>query len=565
MKIRLLLLIFGCLLGSFEVYGQKVVQVEVNSQTRGLVPSKQWLTNLDSAEYLVDQILQTKLNEGYLEAGWKVDLQGDTSYYRLSEGKLYSWSKIQLVDDSLGFDLGFEDSVNIPYPKPYQVLEQWLSLREKSGFPFAQAQLQVVSMTNGLLQGLIQLDPGPFITWDSLEVKGNTKTQRKYLQRFSGITPGTPFSQDRYEQAVKKIGANTYFTWESEPELQFRTRQAVPVFSLRDRRINVFDGIVGFLPNANEPGRLLVTGQVDLRLFHLGGKGREAGLQWQKLNQQSQSLDVRFKERFLLGSPLDVEVTFSLLKQDSSFVNRNFGIDFGLQITERNYLTFFHRRQSGDLITVDSEGADLGELVDFRWNHYGVRWDWSDIDQPESPRRGSRFQSEVSVGNKRIIENTGIPQEAYDEVDQSSPQIQAKVTAEKNLYVKPRYGVWLNFSAGHIQNQNLFLNELFRLGGLKSIRGFYETFFFAQSFGYLNMEHRLYLDSRSYLMVFSDVGVLSNPFSSPRLNRPVSFGSGINLDTGGGLFSFVVAVGKSNEQPMSFSYSRVHFGYLARF
>jgi hypothetical protein len=66
-------------------------------------------------------------------------------------------------------------------------------------------------------------------------------------------------------------------------------------------------------------------------------------------------------------------------------------------------------------------------------------------------------------------------------------------------------------------------------------------------------------------MVFADFGILKNPFEVQEIDRPVSFGTGINLDTDGGLFSFVLALGKSNSQPLSFSYSRIHFGYLARF
>lgn len=564
MKSWLVVLLVGCHLCSGPLLAQKMARIDFLELKSGSSDSSFLIADQDSIVLLADQILKEKHDEGYLEAFWEVKSESDTIQYHLILGDKYSWKQLEKTD-TLEFQLAGAHAYPLPYSYPYDQMEAWISYQEQRGFPFAQASIQVTQMEVGYLYGRLQLDLGPLITWDSVKVEGNTRTKQNYLQRISGIIPGTPFSQDNYEKAVKKVGANPYFIWESPPQLQFRTRQAVPVFSLKDRRINVFDGIVGFLPNANEPGRLLVTGQVDLRLFHLGGKGREAGIQWQKLNQQSQSLDMRFKERFVLGSPLDIEANFSLLKQDSSFVNRSFGVDFGLQISELSYLTFFHKRQSGDLIGVGADEGELQDLIDFRWNHYGLKWDWSSLDQLDSPRKGSRIRSQFSVGNKRIIENTGIPEEAYEGVDKSSPQFQTTFGIEKNLFVNPRYGIWLNWAGGHIGNKNLFLNELFRLGGLKSIRGFYETFFFAQTYSYLNMEHRLYLDSRSYLMVFSDAGVLRNPFASPELDRPFSIGTGINLDTGQGLFSFVLALGKSNTQPMSFTYSRVHFGYLARF
>ena len=79
------------------------------------------------------------------------------------------------------------------------------------------------------------------------------------------------------------------------------------------------------------------------------------------------------------------------------------------------------------------------------------------------------------------------------------------------------------------------------------------------------MEQRLFFGENSYLMVFSDLGFLENPYYEPEKDYPVSFGAGINLETGNGVFRFIYGLGKSNLQPLSFSYSRIHFGYLARF
>jgi hemolysin activation/secretion protein len=125
--------------------------------------------------------------------------------------------------------------------------------------------------------------------------------------------------------------------------------------------------------------------------------------------------------------------------------------------------------------------------------------------------------------------------------------------------------MWFKGNGGFIQNENLLLNDLFRLGGLKTIRGFNENFFFARSFGYLSMEQRLFFGENSFLMVFVDAGILENPYFASSIDRPISFGAGLNLETGSGLFLFIYGVGRSNLQPLEFSYSRIHFGYLARF
>jgi hemolysin activation/secretion protein len=125
--------------------------------------------------------------------------------------------------------------------------------------------------------------------------------------------------------------------------------------------------------------------------------------------------------------------------------------------------------------------------------------------------------------------------------------------------------MWFYFSGGFTQNKNLLLNDLFRIGGLKSIRGFNENFFYARSYGSMNVEQRLFFAENSFLMIFADLGILENPYFAPEIDKPYSFGAGVNLETGAGIFRFVYGVGKSNQQPLDFSHSRIHFGYLARF
>lgn len=513
-----------------------------------------------------DSLKQVLQRKGFLESEVKKVFQGDTLNFLVLEGPLYYWSFIDLsgIPDSFLKELG---PIKNGYPAPYQWLDELLRISENRGFPFASAKLDSILVEGNALQGRAQFDLGPLIVWDSISLPASSKTSPKYLQLFSGMEIGEPFSQVQFEKAIQKILRSHYFSLNGSPEISFQNRSAIPFFPIQERRINVFDGVIGLLPNENEPGKLLVTGQVDLQLYHLGGKGRNIALQWQRLNVQSQSLELGYREAFIFQSKLDLGAHFSLLKQDSSFVNREFEVDFGYRISDSGYLRFFSNRKAGDLLQAEfvDRGSSLPNSLDYRWTQYGLKSEWDFRDDVIFPRKGALFRANFSVGNKKILENTGIPETAYQGVSKSSLQLQGGIEGEKHLYLNPIFGMWFRGSMGIIQNENLFLNEYFRLGGLKSLRGFNEKFFFARSYGYLSLEQRLFFSDNTYLMAFADMGVLENEFNSPKKDKPFSFGTGINLDTGGGLFSFVFALGKSNVQPLSFEYARVHFGYLARF
>lgn len=518
-------------------------------------------------QFFIDSLKNGLIATGFLELTQEEkSLGSDSSALILSLGAKYYWKEIKTDE----IPVSIRDKIS-PLKPDYNSLIRWMKeatlLAENQGFPFAQIRLGQIEKRGDSIDASLIFDRGPLITWDSVEVIGDTKTQKKYLQQLVDLQPGTPFSQADLSAAAVFLRRSPYFLLEEPPMVSFQIKTAKPSFRLRDRNANVLDGIVGLLPNENEPGKMLITGQLDLELYHLGGKGRDVLLHWQRLNIQTQSLDISAKESFLFNSPLDVKVGFNLLKQDTTFLNRYFSLDFGYRISNSGYLTFFAKRQAGDLISTFRyrENTELPEVADFRWNQYGIHFELNKLDDPFLARRGWLLQSEFAAGNKKILQNTGIPDEAYLGIDLNTPQYQGKILIENHFFLSPNFGLWLRGSGGIMRNENLFLNDLFRLGGLKSIRGFNENFFYARSYGFINFEQRLFFDKSSYLMVFVDGGMIENPYFAASKDYPVSFGAGINLETGSGVFRFIYGLGKSNLQPLEFSYSRIHFGYLARF
>lgn len=563
MRVCFLILSALFFLGVVQCPAQELYRVSWKQQLESTDQSRLF-SSKGSATRLMDSLSVEFRSLGYLMLSWEEIKKNDTLTFQLQTGKRYGWKSVKQgnVPDEWWEKLSPPSEV---YLGPYAWMESLVKSLENEGFPFAAVRIDSLKVEGEQLTGVYKLDNGPLILWDSIKVEGETKTTQKYLQLYSGIVPGKPFSQKQFESSVRRISRSPYFQLDSIPFLGFQLKNARPHFKLRDRRINVFDGVVGLIPNSNQPNSMLVTGDINLQLYHLGGKGRDISLHWQRPNFQSQNLDLSAKESFLFGSPLSFQLDFSLLKQDTSFVNRRISLEFGYSFSESGNFRFFNRRQAGDLIGGFESVESLPEYLDYRWNNYGFGAQWNWLDDLAFPRKGSKIEVEFSLGNKNLIENTALPIELYRTFEKSSTQLQADFQAEKHVFVTSLWGMWLRVKSGVLKNDNLFLNELSRLGGLKSIRGFNEMYFFADRYALLNLEQRLFFGKGSYLMAFGDLGVINNPFISPKTDRPRSFGLGINLDTDGGMFSFVVGMGKSAFQPATISQARIHFGYLARF
>ena len=112
----------------------------------------------------------------------------------------------------------------------------------------------------------------------------------------------------------------------------------------------------------------------------------------------------------------------------------------------------------------------------------------------------------------------------------------------------------------------LFINEMKRLGGINSIRGFNENFFFASEYSIFAAEWRYYLEQATYFSLFVDAGyIMARTPDITTRTLPVSTGVSLHLDVGKSQFYFTYALGRSALQPFGLQYAKIHFGLRSHF
>jgi hypothetical protein len=111
-----------------------------------------------------------------------------------------------------------------------------------------------------------------------------------------------------------------------------------------------------------------------------------------------------------------------------------------------------------------------------------------------------------------------------------------------------------------------FVNELFQIGGIKTLRGFDEESIFASEFIIATVEYRYLIGPSSYLFTFIDAAhagrksYLSN-FSGNFLGA----GLGLSFETKSGIFNLAYAAGKKPDSALNFRESKIHFGFVSLF
>jgi hemolysin activation/secretion protein len=115
-------------------------------------------------------------------------------------------------------------------------------------------------------------------------------------------------------------------------------------------------------------------------------------------------------------------------------------------------------------------------------------------------------------------------------------------------------------------NSTIFRNELFRIGGLKTLRGFDEESIFCSTYIIPTMEYRFLFSKNSNLLLFAEGAWYDNNSNGKYLqDTPISVGAGVNFETKAGILSLNYGIGNQFGNGFDPRSGKIHFGLTALF
>ena len=155
----------------------------------------------------------------------------------------------------------------------------------------------------------------------------------------------------------------------------------------------------------------------------------------------------------------------------------------------------------------------------------------------------------------------------YDTVTLTSFQYKIDTKTDFFLPVFKRCALKLGLQSGWLFTTTpISLNEQYRIGGNRLLRGFNEESIFATQYIVGALEFRLLIGRNSYLYAFIDAAYVANiTRNASQFDTPSSFGAGIVFETKVGLFGFTLAAGREKGNPFDLRNTKTHFGYVSLF
>jgi len=525
---------------------------------------------------LVEKTVSGRLNEmyydGYLAAHiLDQKIERDTVACTIFRGERYNLKYLSPgnVDEEILNRLDFKKYLKKGRYFQIKTIEKFflalLEYSENNGYPFATVKLDSIQIEVHNISANVNWKKGPLIVYDSIEIVGYHNLKRDWINEYLNIVPGEVYKQKTIDAIPDKIRSLTFLGLVDEPRVNFYSNKSKITIEVRDRKVNNIDGLLGIFPNSREGQKILITGSLKLHLYNLFASAKQLHFDWQKVNVSSQTLNAGFYFPRFLKMPLGVKAEFSLLKEDTLYLNRTTLLSLDFKPGKNQLFNFITEFENSDLLTSDENYAMTNNLNNYKLSYYGLTYQYRALDDSWFPKRGWRFLIEGYVGQKKF-EVLSEPQAGVNQNEtMRSTQYKIRSTLEDYLSLSNSYVIKLKLSGGTLLGNNIFTNDLYRLGGLNSLRGFNENFFFASDFAMANVEFRLINSEDTYFFLFYDQGLINNKANNLGVDYPFGTGLGIRLGTSSGIFSFVVALGKSGTQIFSLNSAKIHFGYTGRF
>lgn len=520
------------------------------------------------------RILSALRNDGYLLAEYDT-LVCDSQQCRAQfhTGARYAWAYLKKgnVDPEILAHTGFHEKMyrgaRFSPAQVAKTLDRIVTWCENNGYPFASVKLDSVEIRENEISACIALTRHRFIKLDSMILEGDARISKNFLSRYLRLREGAAYNEHAIGQVSQRLRQLPFLRETHAPVMKITDKYNKLILFLNKKNASQFDGILGLQPQPN--GKTVLTGDVRIRLYNnIFKAGELVDLNWRRLQYQTQDFRVAAAYPYLFRTPVGTDYSLTLYKRDTTFIDvqNNVGLQYlfnGLN----NVKVFYRQRNTNLLETASLAGISvLPDYADIATSAYGLGLFYERLDYRFNPRRGLAVNLSGSAGNREIKKNSKINETLYNNIQLRSTQYQTEGSLSFYIPLLRASAVKIGAQGGGIMSPQLFRNELFRIGGFRSIRGVDEQSIFASSFVIGTLEYRFLFEQNSALVLFADGSWYENNALGQYISdTPYSFGAGVSFETKAGIFQLNYALATQLGNPFDFRSGKVNFGLVNTF
>jgi hypothetical protein len=441
-----------------------------------------------------------------------------------------------------------EQLIKISYGEFSELQDYILNNLQSKGSPFGKTVLNNLEVINGnIITADLIIDRGQERRIDKVTIKGYPKLSKNFVTKFSNLKVGSLFVESEVQDKTEQLNNIPFIEVRKPTEVLFQQDSTELFIYVEKVNANSFDGFLGF--GSTEEESFQVNGFLNMVLLNNLNFGERLNIVYKNNGDGLQNFESNIGLPFLFNSPLSFEGGLKIFRRDSLFSNNTQKLNLNYQINDK--LTIGAGIELTNSTNISQESINLDQNVtDYKSTFYGVNFGYLKPNQKEGFNEDAYLNLKGAVGN-RIS-------------DRSSTQYQLGIDGQYQLSLDYRNRILFNLSSQFLISDQYFNNELYRFGGINSVRGFAENDLIANQYTILRTEYRYLLDSNLMAKTVLDLGTYKNEQDDIDDNI-LGYGLGLGLNSKSGLFSIVIANAISSDRDSNLSNTKIHIGFISYF
>ncbi|WP_228519071.1 ShlB/FhaC/HecB family hemolysin secretion/activation protein [Flavobacterium sp. LC2016-12] len=452
------------------------------------------------------------------------------------------------------------DTLIIAYQEVENYLNQKILDAEKKGFALNKINLENIQRKNQTIYADLNFksEKKRIINSIIINYSDNNKSDifpKGHLIQLNKKYINRTFNQETIKELNNDLNNFEFIKQTKYPEILF-TNDSTKVYTyIEKRKANSFDGYIGFSNDDNK--KTTLNGYLDIALLNTLHAGEQFSLYWKSDGNQQKTFNTKIEIPYIFNSSIGIKAQLNIFKQDSTFQNTKTAIDLGyyLNYNSKIYIGYQSTESS------DIQNTNNSTISDFKNSYFTCSFDYKKPDYTNNlfPKKASLFF--LTGYGKRNTNND-------PETAESSNQFYGNINASYNFELNKKNFVYVNSQNFYLKSKNYITNELFRFGGMNSIRGFSENSLQGNNVNLLLTEYRYLASNNLFLHSILDYGIYQDQTSLgnyKKINTLLSFGVGFGLLTKNGLLRVIIANGSTNNSKIKFYNSILNICYNVKF
>ncbi len=582
-----LIAILLMLLYPLSIFSQTgYVVTYIPDSAAGIAKLQASFTTQSAARDYINKLPSTLQNQGYITAS--VDhIEYDSLHAKVALflGQRYQWAVIHTSDsdidllEAVRWNPGQYQNKTLQFAQFQNLQQRILDHLEENGYPFARIYLDDVKLQESQIEAQLKIDRGHLYKIDSIRIHGDANIKNEFIQKYLGIANGSYYNKKRLENVGKKIAELPYVQEERPSDLTLLGSGSVLNVYLKPKKTSQVNALIGFLPNSQASGKLQVTADVNLLFRNALSAGETIGLNWQKLQPQSQRLNLLYEHPYIFNSNYGLGFNFNMFRKDSSFLNLDMKLAATFGAGEVQSASLFIERRQTLVSDINANRVIITRTLpaeaDVSSNNMGFTYNLNNTNYRFNPQRGNEFFITTSAGTKNIKRNNEVLElkdpgdpdfkfsSLYDTVKLKTFQFRVQLQGAHFFPIGKQSTIKAGLNGGLFSSGNIFRNELFQIGGYRMLRGFDEESQYLSQYAIATLEYRYLIGQNSNFFAFTDGGWGRQ--TKQLTNTYLGTGLGLSFETKAGILNLIWAIGKRDDTEFNLRQSKLHFGFANYF